>query len=135
MPSVIHSLDDLAQIPFLKLRDNTVITESLAASQTAFPAYFKSAVSIGSVDAGIDLVRCGEFAMLITGVGAGREYARDLKFLPLPHLLPSIKVSIIKSRNSLFDIQRELACSALANSVLKTKWHDSIQLLRKPPGV
>jgi DNA-binding transcriptional LysR family regulator len=130
-PASIRCLNDLRNVPFIRFGSNAVITEVLLAQQTDFEAYFNSSITVDSVQSGIDLVKSGKFAMLITGVGAGREAAPDLNFLPLPCLLPALKVSIIRHRDCQFDERQEHVKEALANAVLETPWHESVKLMRK----
>jgi DNA-binding transcriptional LysR family regulator len=130
-PASIRCLNDLRNVPFIRFGSNAVITEVLLAQQTEFEAYFNSSITVDSVQSGIDLAKSGKFAMLITGVGAGRKAAPDLNFLPLPSLLPAIKVSIIRRRDCQFDERQEHVKEALANAVLETPWHESVKLIRK----
>jgi DNA-binding transcriptional LysR family regulator len=130
-PASVRCLNDLRNVPFIRFGSNAVITEVLLAQQTEFEAYFNSSITVDSVQSGIDLAKSGKFAMLITGVGAGREAAHDLNFLPLPSLLPALKVSIIRNRDCQFDERQEHVKEALANAVVETPWHESVKLIRK----
>ncbi len=132
MPHLPSSLDELAHIAFLRFHDGALTSEALTANQTRFSAYFDSHVTVDSVEAGLDLVRNGDFAMVATGVGASRKAAQGLNFLPLPHLLPSLTVSIISRRESPLDERHEQVRHALACCVLQTRWHGSVKLLKQP---
>ena len=88
-PETIGCLEDLAHVPLVRFSNQALISEALSDAQCNFGAYVNSRLTVGGIDPGLDFVQSGKFAMLITGIGAERQLARGLRFLPLPNLLPS----------------------------------------------
>jgi DNA-binding transcriptional LysR family regulator len=129
IPKMISTLDDLADIPFVRFDNKALMTSALLANQCSFDAYFRSPVTVSSKEAGMDLVHSGKFAMLITGVGADRQLAQGLQFFALPGLLPHIKVSIIRKRDCLFDERRDRILDIMKRCVIDMPWHASIKVI------
>ena len=130
-PETINCLDDLAHVPLVRFSDQALISEALADAQCNFGAYANSRLTVGGIDPGLDFVQSGKFAMLITGIGAERQLARGLRFLPLPNLLPSIRVSIIRKRDRIFDERQQHLSDTLAQCVTSLPWHSSIKVMRQ----
>lgn len=129
MPPSMHSLDQLDEASMIRFHDKAIISQALLDSHTVFPAYFNASVMVDSVEAGIGLVQSGGFAMIIMGVSAERVIHQGLKFLPLPNLLPRVKVATITARSSPFDERRERIREVLQRSVVSKPWHESIKML------
>lgn len=132
VPLCPRSLEELAHIPIVRLDNNNRITQAMIEHQVHFPNYFESPVVVNNVDSGIELVHTGEYAMFMSGLAASRRIAHDLQFRPLPGLLPSLRLSIIKRRDSPFDERRERLLEVLADTVVKAQWHESVERIRWP---
>lgn len=126
----ISSLEDLKKVPLLRFGEQSLITEVLQISGKMFPDYANSPLIVSSVEAGFDLVRGGDFAMLITGIGACSPAAQGLIFTPLPGVLPTLKVGIIQARGHAFDERQQRVVEALCEGISSMPWHESIRILK-----
>ncbi len=126
LPKEIRSLDDLRDVPLVRLNDESVISRALRLHGAAFDAYFNSSVVGSSVPASLPLVKARRMAMVSSGVGAADPQAQGLCFVSLPGLLPSVRVSLISRQNAVFDPFQQILKDLVISSVRSVIWHPTI---------
>jgi hypothetical protein len=70
--------------------------------------------------------------MIASGIGATNAQAHDLRFVPLPGLLPAVEVALVTRRDLVFDPQLEILKEIVRDSVLAMPWHSSVERLGRP---
>ena len=133
LPPTISNLKDLKGLPLIRYADDALITRILRAHNIAFDAYFNSPIQGSNVPGSFPLVWEEDMIMLATGIGATQPPAKGLRFIPLPGLLPSVKVSLISRRSQVFDGPQQIMLDLVKSSILETKWHASVQRLADVP--
>lgn len=126
IPIDIRELAALKDLPFMRFDDDAVISRLLRANGIPLEPYFNSPVQTCNLSGSFALVREDNMVMLATGFGATHPEARDLRFVPLPGLLPSVQVSIISRRGNAFDRLQQVMLNIVKDSILDTKWHASV---------
>ena len=129
LPSVIRSVGDLRHLPLIRLVDDAVVNQTLRAHDVPFNAYFESRTASCGVPGSFSLVRDAQMVMVVSGVGASHAQASDLRFVPLPGILPSIQVSIVHQTNRPPHARHEAIKQLIRQSIQATKWHPSVRCL------
>ena len=131
LPPSIGALADLSDLPLIRLAEDSVVSRVLRAHEIVFDAYHNSDIESCGVPGSFALVREENMVMLATGFGATHPQASDLRFVPLPDLLPSVKVSVITRRENTFDGPQQIMLDLVKNSILDTAWHASVRRIKK----
>ena len=127
LPRVISCLADLDHLPLVRFHDDSVVTQTLLTNGVACKAYFNSKVTTCGVPGVFPLVRQGRLVIFATGFGASHPQASDLRFLPLPELLPTIEVSVVGRRDEADNLNLQIMKELVRLSIMVAKWHDSVQ--------
>lgn len=96
LPSVISTLEHLARIPMARLAEEMVLPQLLLSRDVQFDAYFQSRNISNSMLAVVAAAATGHVATIVSAVAASSDICRGLQFLPLPHLLPSLQLCLVK---------------------------------------
>lgn len=128
LPRAITSLEDLARLPMARLGDAMVLPRLLRNQGVALPTYFGAAVVANTMATAFSVVRSGRYATLVSGVAAASPAAQGLRFVPLPHLLPSMRLCVVHREA----FPRQELVNAVCSSVLALPWPASV--LRLQPG-
>ncbi len=127
LPGVIKSVADLRHLPLIRLVDDAVVNQTLRAHGVPFDAYFQSRTASCGVPGSFSLVRDAQMVMIVSGVGASHAQAADLRFVPLPGILPTIRVSIVHRADQPLLARHEAVKQLIQQSIRVTKWHPSVQ--------
>ena len=126
LPSIVKSVADLRHLPLIRLVDDAVVNQTLRAHGVSFDSYFESRTASCGVPGSFSLVRDAQMIMVVSGVGASHALARDLRFVPLPGILPSIRVSIVHRTDRPPAVKQEAIKQLIRQSIRVTKWHPSV---------
>lgn len=122
LPAVINSLAILAVLPLARLSDDMVLPQALHAHGVAFGAYFDSAIVSNSMQALFSTVAQGRLATLVSAIAAFDAEQRQMKFLPLPDLLPALQLCLIGRADSGWQTTHAVWLDAIRSSVLAAPW-------------
>lgn len=131
IPTEIHSLEDLNNVPVVRLAECTPTTQALRRNAVHFPAYFGSPIVFTCLSAAFDLMREQKAVGVATGIGASLPQAKGMQFMPLPRLLPSIRVHLVSLRQLTHDDFLEVLRDAVIHSVHSSSWHTSVRRLNR----
>ena len=136
VPESLASLLDLDGVPMIRLADCTPVTRGIVNARLEFPAYLESPVVFTCLSAAFDVMREQKIAAVASGIGASLPQVRDMRFIPLPSLLPSITLYLISSQKLVHNEHAATFRQVVADSVAQSPWHASVSLLgasRSPP--
>lgn len=134
LPSVITDWAALQHLVFIRFADDSVVSQMLRNHGIALEPYFESQVESCGVPGSFALVRMGNMAMIATGFSASHPQAADLRFVPLPGLLPSIKASVISRRDNAHGQRQLLMKELVRESILAGQWHPSVRRVARKPA-
>lgn len=135
LPLEIKSLADLKHLPLIRFHDNSIVSQTLLLHGIACDSYFNSSVTSCGVPGVFSLVGFGNMAMIATGFGASHPQASNLRFVPLPELLPWVHVGIISRRESVFNDRQHLMKELVRDSILAYPWHPSVRVTSAVAGI
>jgi len=127
LPKVIRCFDDLAGLSIIRLAENTPITRTLVRHQVEFPSYFKSPIVFDSLSLALDRMRKDGSMTVASGIGASLPETQDMRFVPLPDLLPTLQVFIASSRQLTPDVRLERLRDLVRQSIHESPWHESVE--------
>lgn len=127
LPESIRSLCQLDHVPFVRCVEQAVVTQALRRGGVDFPAYFNSPIVVDNVQVATELLPNVGMATVATGIGASHAKAANLKFVPLPGLLPVARVDIVSLRDTIFDESRERLREILRASIHEAPWHVGVR--------
>ncbi len=127
LPCAINSVADLDYLPLIRFHDDSVITQTLKSNAIACNAYFNSKVITCGVPGVFQLTRQGDHVILASGFGASHPQAADLRFVPLPRLLPTIEVAVVGRRDKADNFNQQIMKDLVRASLLETTWHVSVE--------
>lgn len=129
LPSVIKSLADLKNVPFVRFDDHAVVTCLLRQHSVVFDAYFSAGFECSNMMSALPLVRDEHMVLVVSAVGATHLQAQDMRFVPLPGLLPTACISIISRKDRPFDSHQHIMQALVHDSMRTTPWHASVRCL------
>jgi len=129
VPASPASLLELDGVPMVRLADCTPVTRGIVNARLEFPAYLQSPVVFTCLSAAFDLMREQRIAAVASGIGASLPQVRDMQFIPLPGLLPSITLYLISSQKLVNNEHAATFRQVVADSVAQSPWHASVRLL------
>lgn len=127
----LRSLEDLDGLTVVRLADCTPVTQALRRHGVTFRAYFESPIVFTCLSAAFDLMREQKAVAVATGIGASLQQVSDMRFLPLPDLLPAITVYLVSSRSSGDDAKLEHVRDLIRISVHESAWHPCVERLNR----
>ncbi|MBX3586840.1 MAG: LysR family transcriptional regulator [Ramlibacter sp.] len=130
LPEAINTLSDLARCPMVRLADEMVLPRMLRVRGIQADAYFNAPVVANSMSTAFAAVRGGRLATLVSAVAAASSQAHGLRFVPLPHLLPSMQLCVAtraETESNNADISL-----AVRRSVLALAWPPTVEPFHPP---
>lgn len=131
IPDSPQSLEEFASVPFVRLADYTPVTQTLRRHSVRFDAYFQSPIAYACLSAAFDSMRTEKMVAVATGIGASLPQVRDMRFMPLAALLPSLRVYLVSLRRQEVDDVTERLRDLVRLSVHESPWHPSVQRLNR----
>ncbi len=129
LPSRIDSFDDLANVPFIRMSDQSSINRALQRAGIFFENYFKAPIMVDCVATAIDLAKREGLVMLTSGIAASQVQSLGMRFIPLPDLLPAVVTYVVSRKNVQFDDTQEIMRDMLCTSAREAPWHPSVQIV------
>ncbi len=130
LPSPMSTAQDLAGLPFARLADDKLVPQTLRANGAGLEAYFAAPVAVNSMSALFLAISEGQLVTIVSAIAASSPMACGLRFVPLPHLLPSLCLcsgrSPLRSHPSV-----HLWEAALRASVHAVDWRPEVSVLLK----
>lgn len=122
LPNTIPDLAAIAHLPFVRLSDEMVLPQALREHGVVFDAYSGAAITSNSMPALYSAVAEGHMVTFVSAIAAAHAAPLRLRFVPLPHLLPSLDLCIVRlfesdQGESHLDIAR-----ALQECIVHNKW-------------
>jgi DNA-binding transcriptional LysR family regulator len=127
LPSSIMTLEDLSRVPMARLADNMVLPQLLRSNGIRFDAYFNARVTSNNMLAAIAAAETGYFASIVSAAAASSTQARGLRFIPLPHLLPSLQLCMVTRTGLETEAGGATWAKAIRGSVLRFPWLPSVE--------
>ena len=128
VPDKLKSLEDLNSVPMVRFGEHALITQVLRSHGISLDAYFNASVeATTSTRAMFPLLWAMALAMVASGISATSEDARDMRFLPLLGVLPTIEVALVSKSNDAFDPQLEILKELVREALWAFPWHESVQ--------
>jgi len=125
-PKVVTRMADIAAIPMVRLPDRFFVAQLLRSTFGHLDWYHGAHLVAGSMIAAFVMIREGKLATIVDAAAASHPMASDLSFMPIPHLLPGVRIGLLDRCNEIFDAQHEYAGTLLKSSLLASKWRDSV---------
>ena len=129
LPKDINTLTDCAHLRFVRLQDDFVLPKALLASGALTDAYRKAGVVCSSIAALQSVVNEGQLAAFVSALAALSNTAEGMTFIPLPHLLPHLELSIVWNQDARIAPDRFRWTEALLAALREHQWAHGIQLL------
>ncbi len=129
LPKDINTLTDCAHLRFARLQDDFVLPRALLASGALTDAYRKAGVVCSSIAALQSVVNEGQLAAFVSALAAMSNIAEGTTFIPLPHLLPHLELSIVWNEDARIAPDRCRWTKAVLAALREHQWAHGIVLL------
>jgi DNA-binding transcriptional LysR family regulator len=121
IPDSPVSLSDLRHFHFLRLADEMVVPGLLYLHHVDLPRYFHAVVTCNSMASLLSLLAAGHGVTIVPSPVAQSALASGMKFLPLPELLPRLKL-VLLSRGDPATAQLEIWRTKIRQYTLSQPW-------------
>lgn len=131
IPDSLQTLEDLNDVPFIRLADCTPVTQIMKLHEIRFRPYFNSPIVFTCLSAAFDLMRDQKISAIATALDASLPQARDMRFVPLAGLLPVLRAYLVMPKKPDQDAYQDQMIQTVKRSIHQSRWHTSVKLLNK----